>query len=293
MPRQNKNKNGRRGGGNRSGGGRWSAKQLACRISGFEDAYYVAGEAGTLGLLQPTSTFVSGVASDSQFATISPLTIGGRCYAIGSNFAQYRIRNVQAVYRPLNFQGVYALNTGATVTPPNGYPANLTTISSRMAAGFVKDPANGPMTYTEVIEAGGKDFNPARPFKWMLPRDNTWYYNYLRGTTAADIRQAIAANFYCISYNQGAETGQVFGWVTLHWDMEFRYPLDQTGDDVFRKQAADIEAHYVEIGKRIEAMRKAAKTPSSPYVQIDKIGKPEDSKEESKLVSRDKRKGRV
>jgi hypothetical protein len=115
-------------------------------------------------------------------------------------------------------------------------------VSSRLAAGFSYDPMYGSLGFREILENGGKEFNPARPAVWDMPCSKIpWKFCYLVGTDPADIRQQYCANFNCVANNvAGADDTKLcaYGTLTVHWDVSFRKPADSTRDDAAESAAA-------------------------------------------------------
>jgi len=210
------------------------SKQTTARATGREDLYFIGQLDGSTGLLAPvTSALVSDTAG--RYTTMDARGLGARLAQIAGLYNQWRIKRLTFKYRPFNYQGEYISNDLTTV--PGSYPlgTDLSHLSSRIAAGFVLDPTVGPLSFSEVIECGGREFNPARPASWTLKKSRWLFVDPRTGDTTSDLRFISPGQFNCVSYANGPTSSQrIYGACTLEWDIQFRFPVDADANDALR-----------------------------------------------------------
>jgi len=114
-----------------------------------------------------------------------------------------------------------------------------------MAFGFQRDPATGPLTFSEIIQSGGKIFDTRRKFTYVVKARFPWLYTGFRGQDVTTFNPAQIRQQYfgqIMSYwrnfspyqNDVLTTGDVrvsIGDYWVEWDAAFKFPIDTTSDD--------------------------------------------------------------
>jgi hypothetical protein len=172
--------------------------------------------------------------------------MGSRLAQLAGLYNQWRVNKLTMKYVPFNYIGQFTENTNATVYGSYPFAADVAKVTSRMAIGFTLDPTVGASTFTEVIQMGGKEFNPARPCFWNMAGNHRWLYIDPRvSDTVSDARFVSPGQINAVSYANGpASAGacRSFGSIEMHWDISFRYPLDADSDDALARAACGVQA---------------------------------------------------
>lgn len=169
-----------------------------------------------------------------SFIPITPWVIGTRCGQLADLYASYRVRRLTIHIVP----NAIAVGDLASTTYPLAVPAGINNgvdRSLQFSAGFVYDPAIGPLIDYEVVEAGGKALTMSGGTKSLTMRSNKWLYTtnpvslQALPTTAPDLRQQSPGsfNFTWSTVSTGANEGRnefARGWT--EWEIDFKDPLD-------------------------------------------------------------------
>jgi len=211
VPNNRRRKN-RRGG--RNGGGKGGTKQLTCRASGHEASYSIGTIVGTGGVLNANAGVLSPTDTGGRYTIVLPDSIGPRCSQLARLYNEWKINSLVFKFVPNSYQiGTQSL-TAITQYSLVGY------------GGFTLDPTIGLLIQSEIVEAGGKEFNYARPASFKL-NGSKWLYTSPRlGDTLSDNRFISPGIFNMQIGTAGPETSILFGQLEAFWDISFRYPID-------------------------------------------------------------------
>jgi len=191
------------------------------RSSGIDLPYILRTSTGLTGALG--ASFAT--PANPSFVPIHPVTIGNRCASMALAFQQWRLNRLLVKYTPANYQGAATI---AGVPTGNAYPAvsSVGTWNTDLVGGFTWDSSTGAMSFPEVVEAGGKVFNPARPMSWTT-QNSKWYYIDARvDDTSSEIRFISPCQFNAVSRANGPVTDVIYGELMFEWDISFRYPQE-------------------------------------------------------------------
>jgi len=154
--------------------------------------------------------------SASASTSLDPYLIGGRLNSLASQFEQYRIVRGRLIYVPDGTgTGILEIVGGSTATP--GYAARP------FAIGIFKDPALSTLTYTNIIDGGGKWGNTSRgktltigPSKWL------WTSTTTASPSTIDLRETAFGKLYFSFFNTSTTAVTSFGHLILQIDVEFK-----------------------------------------------------------------------
>lgn len=255
-------KNGRSGRGRKGGG----SKQLTCRASGHEASYSIASLVGTGGVLNANSGVLSPTDTGGRYTIVVPDSIGPRCAQLARLYNEWRINSLVFKFVPNSYYlGTQSLASAPSVVM-NGY------------GGFTLDPTTGILVQTEIVEAGGKEFNFARPCSFRMGGSRWLFTSPRTSDTLSDNRFISPGIFNLQSGFVGPETPVVLGQLEAFWDISFRYPIDADVDsarvEVIHGRALldRISAHRAEQDERKVALEEKKFVPILPTKA--KIGKP-------------------
>lgn len=168
---------------------------------------------GTGGL---TTAESSATLSAANSAPLDPFTIGGRLLALGSNFQQYRVVRGKLTFVPDGTStGLIEIVSGPTAAP--------TYAARPFAIGIFKDPALSTLTYTNIIDGGGKWGSTSKGKQLTIgPSPWLWTSTTTASPTSIDLRETAFGKLYFAYFNASTTASPSFGHLILQLDLEFK-----------------------------------------------------------------------
>jgi hypothetical protein len=184
----------------------FSSRELPFRIT--------QATTGTGGLTSVSSQ-TSSTAATSVF--LDPYSIGGRLFTAAGLYSKYRFRRVVIRYVPdTTFSGVQESVAGATTTPSYG--------DRVFAWGFNRDPAYSTLSYSQLVQMGGRIGNTSRSSTLsFVNKDPQWYFTSATAGSPStiDLRLTAPLQLRFAYFNTSTTAAASYGHLVFDIDVQF------------------------------------------------------------------------
>jgi len=192
--------------------------------------------------------------NNGSYWPLNPWQLGARTRDLANcGYSMYRVKKCIIHYIPAVHANPVVNNpaNNAFLTSPFSVPNPASglsvSVNTELAFGFQRDPSTGPMTFTEIIQSGGKIFDSRRKFSYRIQARFPWLYTGLLNSPVDDIVPDIRQTYFgqinsywrnfCPYVNDVLTTGDVrvaIGDYWVEWVCQFKFPIDTTSDDPAR-----------------------------------------------------------
>jgi hypothetical protein len=189
---------------------------------------------------------------------LDPYTIGGRLLQFANEFQQYRVVSGKLTYVPDGTAtGLYEAVNGQSTTPSY--------VARPFAIGIFKDPALSTLTYTNIIDGGGKWCNTSRGRQLSIgPSPWLWTSTTAASPSTIDLRTTAFGKLYFAFFNSSTTASPSFGHLILQIDVEYKgviFSAAPLGSSLSPPQSDKAEAEEKKVvGIAAEALAKSPRT---------------------------------